>query len=183
MAAPVTIRTPRLVLRPVQPGDAPALLPLIRNWNVVKWLARAPWPYTAEDMTWFMDNVAGPRALTADPVYALLLGGQTPIGAAECSTRGAPQDAGPDLGFWMGEPYWGRGYMSEAVSALIARAFDDAAITELRSAVFKGNDRSLSLHEKLGFTWTGMRLAQCASRGAEWPLITLRLAREHFRPR
>jgi RimJ/RimL family protein N-acetyltransferase len=182
MTASATITTPRLVLRPVQPEDGPALYALINNWNVVRWLARAPWPYTVDDMTWFIDKTATPKAATPDPIFALLVDGRTPIGCAECAGRrpDATPDEGTDLGFWIGEPYWGKGYMSETVSALIARAFSQPDVTLLRSGVFKGNDRSLRLHERLGFERTGLRMASCRSRGADWPLITFRLTRDRF---
>lgn len=181
-AMPTTLTTPRLVLRPVLPEDGPALYPLINNWNVVKWLAAAPWPYKADDMTWFIDTIATPKAATPDPIFTLLLAGKTPIGCAECGggTLDHTDDDPHDLGFWTGEPYWGNGYGREAIGALVRRAFARPGVEGIRSGVFKCNDRSLRLHENLGFERTGMRLASCRSRNAEIPLITLRLTRDRF---
>lgn len=171
------------------------MLPLIQNWSVVQWLAIVPWPYTVDDMSWFIENVAGPRATTPDPIFTLLLDGKTPIGVAEC-TGGTSADAAQetkddlDLGFWIGEPYWGKGYMSETVAALIDRSFFRPETDIIRSGVFDGNGRSLRLHERLGFLRTGTRMSNCRSRNTLLPLTTLRLARAqwllqkqtHFRP-
>lgn len=183
MSELATITTPRLLLRPIQPEDGPALLPLIQNWNVVQWLAVVPWPYTADDMTWFIANIATPRAATPDPIFALLLDGQTPIGAAECKVEGDESGGHPiHLGFWLGEPYWGRGLMREAVAALITRAFARPKTGIIHSGVFDGNERSLRLHESLGFERTGTRPHFCKSQNKDLPLVTLALTRERFSP-
>jgi RimJ/RimL family protein N-acetyltransferase len=179
----LSITTPRLLIRPIQPEDGPALLPLIDNWNVVKWLAVVPWPYTVADMTWFIEHIAAPRADGPDPIFTILLGGKLPIGVAECKGRtaeSADKSDDLDLGFWIGEPHWGHGFMSEAISALLARAFSEPKAAAIRSGVFAGNDRSLRVHEKLGFERTGTRLSGCRARGTDVPLITLRLMRDRF---
>ncbi|MEZ5924577.1 MAG: GNAT family N-acetyltransferase [Hyphomicrobiaceae bacterium] len=180
-----TITTPRLLLRPVQPDDGPTLYALINNWAVIRWLSVVPWPYTPDDMSWFITNIAGPRAATDDPIFALLLDGTTLIGVAECmggADAGSSEVEVHDLGFWLGEPYWGKGYMSEAVSALITRAFERPETEVIRSGAFEGNDRSLAVHEKLGFVRTGLRPSHCRARATDIPLATLRLTRERFKP-
>jgi RimJ/RimL family protein N-acetyltransferase len=146
MAMPDPITTARLVLRPVRREDGPALLALISNWNVARWLTRVPWPYRPEDMTEFIETVALPRSQGPKPTLAILLDGQ-PIGAIECTGQAAieePQSDGSDLGYWLGEPYWGRGYVTEAVSELVGRIFAIPTTVVIRSAFFEGKRRPVA---------------------------------------
>jgi RimJ/RimL family protein N-acetyltransferase len=139
-----TIATARLVLRPVRREDGPALFALISNWNVARWLTRVPWPYRPEDMTEFIETIALPRSEGPKPTLAILLEGQ-PIGAVECTGQATieePQTEGSDLGYWIGEPYWGQGYASEVVSALVARVFAVPTAIVIRSAFYVGNAAS-----------------------------------------
>lgn len=58
-----------------------------------------------------------------------------------------------EVGYWLGSSYWGRGYASEALQALIARAFRDLGCPALWCGFFEGNDRSKRCMEKCGFTF------------------------------
>jgi RimJ/RimL family protein N-acetyltransferase len=179
MSRPPTITTARLVLRPVRREDGPALLALIDNWNVARWLTRVPWPYRAEDMTEFIETIALPRSDGPKPTLAILLDGQ-PIGAIECTGQAAieePQSGGSDLGYWIGEPYWGRGYATEVVTALVDRVFAAPAAAVIRSAFFEGNAASCRVQEKLGFEIANKVMAFCRPHGRELPLICTRLTR------
>ena len=64
-----------------------------------------------------------------------------------------PAAAGePEIGYWIGRPYWGSGYIPEAVRALIGRCFDEGAETVWCSH-FAGNDKSRRVIEKCGFRY------------------------------
>ncbi|MGE0767639.1 MAG: GNAT family N-acetyltransferase [Hyphomicrobiaceae bacterium] len=175
----------RLQLRPVSGDDAAHLFPLINNWAVARWLGVVPWPYTMADMEHFLGVIAAPRVSTPSPVFAICLGG-IPIGCAEWRGR-AP--ASPELlhhttelGYWLGEPYWGQGYATEAVARLITYAFETCAASSMLSGVFEGNARSLRLQQRLGFDIVDKAMTMCRPQGKELPLIRTRLARERFRP-
>lgn len=175
-----TITTARLVLRPVRREDGPALLPLISNWNVAQWLGTVPWPYGAQDMTEFLEVIALPRTDGPKPIFAIVCEGQ-PIGLVECI--GQPQSnvsPGTDLGYWLGEPYWGKGYATEAAAALIGRAFAQPTADVIHSGVFEGNAASLHVQEKLGFEVVGEVMANCRPRGRKVRLIRTALTRVRF---
>jgi [ribosomal protein S5]-alanine N-acetyltransferase len=185
MSSPHTITTARLVLRPVLRDDGPALFGLINNWNVARWLTRVPWPYRAEDMTEFIETIALPRSDGPKPTFAILLNGR-PIGAIECTgqpTIKEPQSGGSDLGYWLGEPYWGRGYTTEVVSALVGRVFAAPSAVVIRSAFFAGNAASWRVQEKLGFEIVSEVMAFCRPHGRELPLICTRLTRAAYEVR
>lgn len=185
MRQPRTITTARLVLRPLRREDGPALFALINNWNVARWLTRVPWPYRPEDMTEFIEAIALPRSDGPKPTFAILLDGQ-PIGAVECTGQASieePQGDGSDLGYWIGEPYWGQGYATEVVSALVDRVFASPEAAVIRSAFFEGNAASWRVQEKLGFEIVNRVMAFCRPHGRELPLICTRLTRQSYEAR
>src|SRR5690242_16674147 len=96
-------RTPRLLLRPGFPEDAPALAAAIADKAIAIHLAVVPWPYTLRDAEAFL---ASPR----DPVLPSLLVFARTEGAPElagyCSLRRRPSGA-VELGYWIARPYWG----------------------------------------------------------------------------
>jgi RimJ/RimL family protein N-acetyltransferase len=166
-------RTPRLLLRPGFPEDAPALAAAIADEQIVRNLATAPWPYRMRDATAFL---AAPR----DPVLpSLLMFERTdcaPTLVGACGLGRRPSGA-IELGYWIARSHWGRGFATEAGRALveIARALGLPAI---EGSHFLDNPASGRVLEKLGFTARGIVAPRfsCA-RGAEYParLMQLRL--------
>jgi RimJ/RimL family protein N-acetyltransferase len=167
-------RTPRLLLRPGFPEDAPALAAAIADEGLVRNLATAPWPYRMRDAEAFL---ATPR----DPVLPSLLIFERTAGAAQlvgsCGLGRRPSGA-VELGYWIARPFWGRGLATEASKALIdiARAL---GLKQLEASHFIDNPASARVLDKLGFESTGMIAPRmnCA-RGEAVParLMRLRLA-------
>jgi RimJ/RimL family protein N-acetyltransferase len=149
MCSPATtrsaLRTARLVLEPVRDEFAQALYGHINDWQVMRWLAAPPWPYKLDDMHGWIAGATAARAEGRGVDYAILLAGM-PIGAVGV----AGLRIGPVLGYWLARPFWGRGYMSEAVGAVVEHLFADRH-TFIASGILEGNAASLRLQEKLGF--------------------------------
>jgi RimJ/RimL family protein N-acetyltransferase len=61
-----------------------------------------------------------------------------------------------ELGYWLGKPFWGRGYMPEAAAELLRHAFEDLAMHAVWCGYYEGNLKSKRVQEKLGFRyqWT-----------------------------
>ena len=176
-----TIATARLRLRPLHPADGPSLLALFNNWNVIRWLAPVPWPYTPQMHAEFLAHAAS-RADSLSPIHAILLDGK-PIGQIECGGQpciSAPADR-EDVGFWLGEPYWGRGYLTEALAALVAHVFAERRdVAVIRSGWFEGNAGSARVHEKAGFEVVELVMKPCLAQGRDLPLWTARLTRARY---
>src|SRR4051812_48201828 len=169
-------RTPRLLLRPGFPEDAPALAAAIADEKIVRNLATAPWPYRMRDAEAFL---ASPR----DPFLPSLLiferTDRAPQLVGSCGL-GRRASGAVEMGYWVARPYWGCGLATEACSALIEIA-RTLGIVSLEGSHFVDNPASARVLEKLGFEPTGLiapRLS-CA-RGAEVParLMRLRLTSE-----
>jgi RimJ/RimL family protein N-acetyltransferase len=176
-----TIRTERLLLRPLRPTDAEPLLALFANWEVVRWLSTPPWPYSLDDARAFVTaqvDVERARsnylAITLD---GTLIGGvdarsNRPVGATARS---------PILGYWLGQPHWGRGYMTEAVRAFVRHLFASGAADTIYSGAFADNAASLRVQEKLGFVRDGETMLYARPRGRAFPHVNTKLAKSAFR--
>lgn len=156
-------RTPRLLLRPGFPEDAPALAAAMADELVVRNLATAPWPYTLRDAEAFL---ASPR----DPFLPSLLifertdGPPRLVGACGLGRR---PSGSVELGYWIARARWGRGFATEAGRALvdIARALGFAS---LESGHFIDNPASGRVLEKLGFRPIGITAPRMScARGTE----------------
>ena len=82
--------------------------------------------------------------------------------------------ADPEIGYWYGVPFWGRGYATEAARALIDYAFNDLGHETLEGGARVTNPASRCVLEKCGYVWTGViaDARACARRrvGAGRPL-------------
>lgn len=157
-------RTPRLLLRPGWVEDAPALHRAIADEGIVRNLAKAPWPYRAEDAEAFLSRDRAGH----DPVSLIFL-----------RTAGAPRLAGcigldrmpsgeVELGYWIARPFWGLGIATEAGRAVIANARDTLRIARLVAGHFIDNPASGRVLRKLGFRPTGeTRARHSLGRGGE----------------
>ncbi len=142
-------RTERLLLRPSWPEDAAELHRAIADEGIVRNLARAPWPYTAEDAV----HSATQEHDAHFPSFLMMLrtnGAPRLIGA--CGIGKFNNDA--ELGYWIGRPYWGLGFATEASRAVveIAKAIGHK---KLIASHFTDNPASGNVLRKLGFQNTG----------------------------
>ena len=108
--------------------------------------------------------------LVANDSYAVTLGstGEIVGSIALHIDTDSPEATVADIGYWIGVPYWGNGYASEAGRAIIERA-KELGVETIILKYFDGNDASRRVSEKLGFTW------RSREEGVEYPLIGKRL--------
>lgn len=143
-ALPHRIETARLVLRAPIRGDVPDLVKLADNRAIYEVLARLPHPYTRADGIAFIEIFAQrpderPYAITIDDHF---------IGVVGFTYReGDP----PELGYWLGEPHWGKGFMSEAVKGLLEAAFATRLYPQIKARALSSNAGSLNVLKKAGF--------------------------------
>lgn len=164
-------RTPRLLLRPGFPEDAPALAAAIADEGIARNLANVPWPYRMRDAEAFL---ASPR----DPVLPSLLiferGPHAPQLAGSCGLGRRPSGA-VEMGYWIARPFWARGYATEACSALVEIA-RTLGLTSLEGSHFTDNPASARVLEKLGFVPLGIVAPRMScARGVEVPARLMRL--------
>ncbi len=88
-----------------------------------------------------------------------------------------PREAAAELGYWLGVPYWNRGYATEAVRAVIDHAFGDLEHDALQAGSRVSNPASRRVLEKCGFQWTGVGLYRIRAIKSSAPLDRFRLDR------
>jgi RimJ/RimL family protein N-acetyltransferase len=164
-------RTPRLLLRPGFPEDAPALATAIADEAIARNLANVPWPYRMRDAEAFL---ASPR----DPVLpSLLIFERTqcaPQLVGACGLGRRPSGA-VELGYWIATGHWGQGFATEACGALVAIA-RTLGLARLEGSHFIDNPASARVLEKLGFEPLGIVAPRMScARGTEIPARLMRL--------
>jgi RimJ/RimL family protein N-acetyltransferase len=141
--------TRRLILRGPRENDIPALVQLADNRHVAQMLARMPHPYGEAEARAF---IAMSERRQPGASYALTLAdGGTFIGCAGLNVK----DRGLELGYWIGEPYWKRGFATEAAHALVDLAFRETRIPVLHVSVRVINPASRRVIHKCGFQYAG----------------------------
>lgn len=145
------ITTPRITLRPWREEDAEVMFRWASN-PAVGPIAGWPAHRSVEESREIIRTV-----FSAPETYAIVLKeSDEPIGAAAIkSGEGvSPSLQGygdAELGYWLAEPFWGRGIMTEVVGVLIERAFGELGYDRLWAGYYEGNDRSRRVMEKCGF--------------------------------
>jgi RimJ/RimL family protein N-acetyltransferase len=174
------IHTERLLLRPLRADDAEPIFALIGNWQVMRRLSSPPWPYKLEDAHDFIWPRLN-RALT-ETSFAIILGDAL-IGVIDVRMNASAQlqrGPGPILGYWLGQPYWGRSYMTEAARGFVAHVFAAGVGNTIYSGAFADNAASLRVQEKLGFVRAGETTLYAKTRGGDFPHINTVLTRATF---
>ncbi len=170
IASPV-LETERLVMRAPQESDIAQLVALADNHHVAQMLARMPHPYGEAEARSFL---AMARARRAGIVYALTLAGtDTFVGCAGLNST----DRGLELGYWIGEPYWKRGYATEAAHALVDLAFQRTPIQVLHASTRVINPASRRVIHKCGFQYAGQDMLNSIVAG-QVPVERYRLDRK-----
>lgn len=159
-ALPTIIETPRLKLRAPIRGDVPALARLADNFAIYDVLARLPHPYTRADAMAFVEIVC---QQATDRCYAITLENAFIGVVSFLYAEGEP----PELGYWLGEPYWGRGFCTEAARALLEAAWRTGLYPIVGARALSANSRSRRVLEKLGFVLTGEGPAPAGHRAGE----------------
>lgn len=156
----LSVRGDRLVLRPLAMGDYPA-------WAELRALSRShlvPW-----EPVWSRDELSRSafrrrlrfyqREAREDVGYAFAIfdepGGVLAGGVSLSNVRrGVTQAA--SLGYWLGEPYCGRGLMTRALDALVPFAFDELRLHRIEAACMPQNTASVAVLQRAGFEQEGL---------------------------
>ena len=158
------ISTERLTLRGPVRSDAEAIYRLASDLNVTGQTSQMPHPYGMADAEAFLDRAMG-ADFHAEPTFAIEHRNFGVVGVLSF-------DAGerPELGYWLGRPYWNRGYMTEAVRGALKWARRDWRKNVVVAGHFADNPASGQVLCKSGFLYTGdVELRPSAARGQAVP--------------
>ncbi len=129
-------------------GDEESLVRHANNYNVWRNLRdRFPHPYTLDDAReWIqMSNAENPQINFAIAVDGAAVGG---IGLV---LKDDIHRCTAEIGYWLGEEFWGRGIVTEAVRALTEWGFENFALSRIYAGVLEWNPASMRVLEKAGY--------------------------------
>jgi len=106
-----------------------------------------PFPYAVEDAAGFIESVA---MGSMGHVFALYIE-ETFIGIGSLIPQTHEHRINAEIGYWIGEPYWGKGYATEAVKQLTRFAFEELGLLRIYAGVYDYNNASMRVLEKAGF--------------------------------
>ena len=169
------IETERLVLRPFETQDLTALVSYVGDIDVARATGQLPHPYTkTEAQSWLDFNLGQSSEPSTNYIYAIATQDNRLIGCISL----IPKRDSWELGYWLGQPHWHKGYMREASSALLDEARRSLAPADLCACVFIDNPRSLALLQHLGFSLCGQCAEFCVARGHDVEAYQLSLSLE-----
>ncbi|RZJ05265.1 MAG: N-acetyltransferase [Brevundimonas sp.] len=158
------LETRRLVLRSPQAQDVSRLAALANDADIARMTLRMPHPFSTTDAEDFVINVAGQDPATAR-TFLIEHEDNGPVGVLGIFQD---KDLAPEVGYWIGRPFWGRGYATEALDGAIAWASRAWKRRALVAGHFADNPASGRVLEKAGFLYTGeVRRGFSRARGAD----------------
>jgi RimJ/RimL family protein N-acetyltransferase len=165
----------RLVLRTPHAEDVDALAHLANNAAIATMVSRMPHPYTAKDAADFV------RRSTAGEigkcVYAITKSENGEFLGC-CALEPHADGDTLEIGYWLGQPYWNRGYATEAAHALIDLAFRSQQIAQIDARCRVTNVASRRVIQKCGFQFQGSGMAGNLAMGGMVPVEWYRLDRK-----
>lgn len=160
-AAPLATRRGLLIMRldlgpwcvrSFIPADAEAIATYANNRRIsINLRDRFPYPYTRADAVAFLDAAAAQRPESDFAIAA----GDRAIGGIGYHRQADVHRLTAEIGYWLGEPYWGRGIATRAVAALTEHVFATTALVRLYAHVFEWNPASARVLEKAGYALEG----------------------------
>jgi ribosomal-protein-alanine N-acetyltransferase len=182
-----TLVTKRLLVRPFHPQDAPTVKRLAGAIEVAQMTSNIPHPYEPgiadEWIATHRDHFERGLELTLAIALrdAALSGQDTCIGAI--SLVRAPGHDRAEMGYWVGVPYWGCGYCTEAAWAIVGYGFEQMGLHRVCALHFAHNPASGRVMQKLGMTCEGI-LREHLKKGDRYiDLVTYGLLRSEWEVR
>jgi [ribosomal protein S5]-alanine N-acetyltransferase len=148
MKDPVDIRTPLAVIRSWERSDAPSITKYANNPKIAANVRDSfPSPFSLEDAERYIEMATGESPLL---LLAIEIDGE-PCGSIWITPLTEEYRKTAEIGYWLAEPFWGRGIMTEVMKAIVPVIFERLDIVRLQAGVYEGNLSSMRVLEKAGF--------------------------------
>lgn len=177
------LETGRLILRPWTEGDAKAMYMICQNPNIGPMAGWTTHQSAEESRQIILEHFLPDNGVED---CAVTLKDGTLIGSFSLKTVHEPVLDFPapryELGYWLGEEYWGQGYMPEAARAVIDEVFSRRNALAIYVGHFDFNGQSRRVIEKLGFTYRGEIVKNYEELNREITVLQYELKREDWKP-
>jgi len=147
-----TLHTDRLLLRPHTLADAAELSRLAGAREVAATTLRIPHPYSVADAEAFITECQG--AVDERVAFAIVLR-ENSVLLGGAGLRMEKEHRRAELGYWIGTPYWGKGYATEAARAVLRYGFEVLGLRRIHACHFSNNAASGNVLRKIGMKHEG----------------------------
>jgi 8-oxo-dGTP diphosphatase len=155
MGVPQVLETERLILRRHVRGDAAVVARLLNDWDVARWLAQVPFPYGERDAYAWITQAISHWTEGRQFQFAVIKRASTELIGQVGLRLEAPGADTAELGYWLGQAYWGRGYAGEAVPTVVRFGFERLRLRAIWATCLGDNAGSLRVLEKAGLVRRG----------------------------
>ena len=162
---PVTLRTPRLVLDQPVASDRDRIVEYCRD-PVFERFMTLPWPYEPKHADFFIDELAPQGWESGDELTWAIRESQ---GGPLLGALGWRKPTN-DIGYWLGAPHRGKGYMTEAVCGVADHLFSSLGLESIVWECVVGNAASAGVARAAGFHFTGTGPSRLGFRDGSHPL-------------
>lgn len=154
MTSPQDLRTARLLLRSLDHADVPTLVHLVGTKEIAATTLNIPHPYAQVDAERFLAKANEDFRAGRCVSFAIsILPGRDLCGAVGLTITDMHKHA--EIGYWIGVPFWGKGYATEAASAVVEFGFKTLQLNRIYAHHFTGNIGSQRVLEKIGMRHEG----------------------------
>lgn len=146
--------TDRLILRPLEKGDAVAIDNLLADIELARTTLNIPYPYPDGLAEQWINRVTEKMKKGSHYSFAIILKGTMQfIGSITLDI--ALNHKRAEMTYWIGKPFWDNGYVTEAASRIISLAFEDLHVNRVWAAVMRKNKPSVEVMKKLNLFYEG----------------------------
>lgn len=175
--SPPILRTARLTLRPFTPDDAPIVQRLASAYEVSLNTMSIPHPYPdGAAAVWIATHA---EDFAQDRIHHFAIDDGQVTGAMGLIMKG---DGVAELGYWVGVPYWNRGYASEAAREVIRYGFETVGLRRIFACCFARNPGSARVMQKAGMQYEGTLRRHAMKWGEPQDVLYYGLLREEWSP-
>jgi RimJ/RimL family protein N-acetyltransferase len=165
-------------IRDFQFDDVPALVKYANNYKIFRWVKdNFPYPYTIKDAELWI-SVA--RNSNEGLNYAIANDKEL-IGGIGVKFKEDVYRFSWELGYWLGEPFWNKGIITEAVKVFTKYLFENYNIKSITANVYEGNKASMKVLTKAGFKLDGVIRKAVLKEKLFWDLYVYTLLREEIK--
>ncbi|WP_337865262.1 GNAT family protein [Ignavibacterium sp.] len=143
----------KYMIRDFQLSDADALVMYANNYKIFKWVKdNFPYPYTPRDAELWISVSKNIN----DGIYYAIAYEKELIGGIGVKFKEDVYKFSWELGYWLGEPFWNKGIITDAIKVFTKYLFSNYNIRSITANVYEGNKASMKALTKAGFKLDGV---------------------------
>ena len=146
------IKGKRVTLRRPQMKDADVITEYCQDKALHKYTIRIPWPYKRKDAVWWVKDAAERWKTKTGYCYVIMRQGVV-VGVIDLRPEKGDKAS---FGYWIGQPYWGQGFATEATKLLIKEGFKTLKLNKIFATHNPKNPASGKVMEKVGMKYEGL---------------------------